>query len=279
MRLWPKHWHAETWICSLQGHSTPARFSKFVTSADAALGAELTDGRRLARCLRCDSWVEHLQPVGNEVRYDEIPSLDKIEKPRRDEPLQEAILMRLIAINKGSHALFFTIAAIGLLLVRTNLFKLQSFADRILKFVNTSLNDSGQGNSRSWVSRQLEHLLNLKGETIGLLIGVAALYAVVEWAEAIGLWKEKRWAEYLTVIATAGFLPIEIKELLHKVTVLRVGALVVNLALLIWLVWNKRLFGVRGGEKALHEHDSVDWPAVLAAPKPALGRVASLDID
>jgi uncharacterized membrane protein (DUF2068 family) len=279
MRLWPKHWHAETWICSLQGHETPARFAKFVTTADAALGAELIDGRRLARCLRCDSWVEHLQPVGKDVHYDEIPSLDKLRKPRRDKPLQEAILMRLIAINKGSHAAFFTVAAVGLTLLRTNLFKLQSFADRILRFVNGPLNDSGQGNSKSWVARQIEHILDLKSGTIGLLIGLAVLYAVVEWAEAIGLWKEKRWAEYLTVIATAGFLPIEIKELLHKVTVLRVGALVVNLALLIWLVWNKRLFGVRGGEKALHEHDSIDWPAVLAAPKPALGRVVSLDLD
>jgi uncharacterized membrane protein (DUF2068 family) len=278
MRLWPKHWHAETWICSIQGHATPARFATYVEAHDAALGAQLPDGRRLARCLRCDSWVEHAQPAGKDAKYEQIPPLDQIKKPRRGKPLQEAILMRLIAINKGSHALFFTLAAVGLVLLRTNLFKLQSFAERILKFVNGSLNDSGQGNSRSWLTRQVEHVLKLKGETIGLLLGVAVLYAVIEWTEAIGLWKEKRWAEYLTVIATAGFLPIEVKELLHKVTVLRVFALVANVALLIWLVRNKRLFGVRGGAHAMHE--DVDWPAVLAAPAPALGRRSgSLDID
>ena len=41
-----------------------------------------------------------------------------------------------------------------------------------------------------------------------------------------------------------GFLPLEIRELVERVTVLRVGALIVNLALIVWLVWNKRLFGV-----------------------------------
>jgi hypothetical protein len=89
----------------------------------------------------------------------------------------------------------------------------------------------------------------------------------VEWTEAIGLWRERRWAEYLTVVATAGFLPFEVDELIKRVTVLRVGALVVNLALLIWLVYAKRLFGLRGGVHAIH--DDTDWPAVLAAPTPA----------
>ncbi len=73
------------------------------------------------------------------------------------------------------------------------------------------------------------------------------VYAVVESTEAVGLWHEKRWAEYLTVVATAGFLPFEILELLDRVTVLRVGALVVNLAVLVYLVWAKHLFGLRGG--------------------------------
>jgi len=90
---------------------------------------------------------------------------------------------------------------------------------------------------------------------------------VVEWTEAIGLWRERRWAEYLTVLATAGFLPFEVRELVDRITVLRVGALVVNLALLIWLVYAKRLFGLRGGVHAMH--DQIDWAAVLAAPTPA----------
>ena len=53
-------------------------------------------------------------------------------------------------------------------------------------------------------------------------------------------------------------------------TVLRAGALIVNLALIVWLVRNKRLFGLRGGTRALEDH--TDWAAVIAAPTPARGR-------
>ena len=59
MRLWPKHWHLETWICSMRGHATPAADAATIGPDDAALGASLADGRRLARCLRCDTWIEH----------------------------------------------------------------------------------------------------------------------------------------------------------------------------------------------------------------------------
>jgi len=74
----------------------------------------------------------------------------------------------------------------------------------------------------------------------------AAVYCVLEGTEAIGLWHERRWAEYLTALATAGFLPFELDELSHRVTVLRVAALVVNVAVLVYLVWRKHLFKVGG---------------------------------
>ncbi|MCU1356655.1 MAG: hypothetical protein JWM89_2073, partial [Acidimicrobiales bacterium] len=45
------------------------------------------------------------------------------------------------------------------------------------------------------------------------------------------------------------------------------GALVVNVAILVWLVRAKHLFGVRGGPKTLHEQ--VDWVAILDQPAPA----------
>jgi len=258
----------------MRGHVTPAAYAEEIGPGDAVLGAVLADGRHLARCLRCDTWIEHLPPVGTDVRYATLPPLSELTKPRRGKPLAEAIVMRLIAINKGTHALAFTLLAVAALALQTNLTRIHSFAQRLLRGVTGPLNDTGQYANKTWLGRQLEHLLNLKSGTLKVVLFIALLYAVVEWTEAIGLWFEKRWAEYLTVLATAGFLPLEIRELLHRVTALRVFALVINLALLIWLVYAKRLFGVRGGIKAMH--DDTDWDAIIASPTPARGRLPRL---
>lgn len=264
MRLWPSHWHPETWVCSLRGHIAPARFAAEIGPDDRLIGVLVTDGRRMSRCIRCDCWIEHAPPVGDEVKYARIPPLAEIDKPRRGEPLNEAIVMRLIALNKALHALAFSLLAATLLLVRSNFSALQSLSGRILDALQGSLDDTGQGASHSWLGDHLQSVLHLRQHTVVVLTSLALTYAAVEWTEAVGLWLERRWAEYLTVLATAGFLPLEIHELLARVTVLRVAALVVNVVLLVWLVWKKRLFGVGGG---LHA-EQIDWDAVLAAPSP-----------
>jgi uncharacterized membrane protein (DUF2068 family) len=62
------------------------------------------------------------------------------------------------------------------------------------------------------------------------------LYAALGLIEGIGLLLEKVWAEYFTALITASFLPLEIFELSHRITWLRVGLFVVNLAVLAYLV-------------------------------------------
>ena len=68
--------------------------------------------------------------------------------------------------------------------------------------------------------------------------------------ECIGLWQGKRWGEYFAMVATSVFVPYEIYDLTVKVTWLRLLAFSINLVLVLYLVWTKRLFGVRGGKKA-----------------------------
>ncbi|MEP6940915.1 MAG: DUF2127 domain-containing protein [Rudaea sp.] len=68
------------------------------------------------------------------------------------------------------------------------------------------------------------------------VIGVGAcVYATLFLVEGSGLWMGKRWAEYLTVFATASLIPFEVWELLHHVTPLKIGAIVVNVAIVIYL--------------------------------------------
>jgi hypothetical protein len=93
---------------------------------------------------------------------------------------------------------------------------------------------------------------------------------VLEGIEAIGLWLTKRWAEYLTFIATTLLLPLEIYEIIHKGTALKVIGFIINLAVVIYLLFAKRLFGLRGGggvDEAERARD-MSWETVSRSTAP-----------
>jgi uncharacterized membrane protein (DUF2068 family) len=253
--------HAETFVCSRRGHVTPAALVEQLRPEDAGLGVDLPDGRRMARCTRCDVWIDTTPPA-NPVRKT-LPTVDDIKLPRRGRPLRDAIVLRLIAIDRGVHAVLFSLLAVILFLLETNLGSLRQDAQTL---ISNLTENTGQGASQGTLDRWLHDLLHIRKHTVLILLFTAIAYAVVEGVEAVGLWLEKRWAEYLTAIATAGFLPFEIHELTKKVTVLRVAALVVNVAILVWLVWRKRLFGVRGGIKAEEQDEEIDRRALFGPP-------------
>ena len=74
-----------------------------------------------------------------------------------------------------------------------------------------------------------------------LAIGAIA-YALLEGTEGVGLAMRRRWAEYLTVIATGILIPYELYEVVHRATLFKVGALLLNLAVVGYLAYRKRLF-------------------------------------
>ena len=66
---------------------------------------------------------------------------------------------------------------------------------------------------------------------------------------------------------TASFLPLEVYELIHKLTPFKVFAFVINVAIVVYLLYAKRLFGLRGGaaaDEAEREQD-VGWEALERA--------------
>ena len=62
-------------------------------------------------------------------------------------------------------------------------------------------------------------------------------YSALALTEGIGLILEKTWAEYLTVILTISFLPWELYELARHPNWFRLSVLVINLAVLWYLLW------------------------------------------
>ena len=69
----------------------------------------------------------------------------------------------------------------------------------------------------------------------------------IEGAEAFGLWFQQRWAEYLTFIATTLLSPLEVYELAHGASPFKLIALLIDLAIVAYLLYAKCLFGLRGG--------------------------------
>jgi len=215
-----------------------------VRADDWLVALETTGGGRVGRCLRCDAWV--LADPATADR-DEVGDLVDLAVPVRGKKLRDSLILKLIAVNRALHALIFALLALGLLFLRARLGGLQDQARVLVRNAGGGLAGTGQDSSRAFLLKSLERIVGLNPKALGILLLTSLAYALLEGVEAVGLWRGRRWAEYLTAVATAGFLPLEVHELLKRVSVGRVLALVVNLAVLAYLVWAKHLFGVRGG--------------------------------
>ncbi|MDB4907869.1 MAG: hypothetical protein JWO05_2653 [Gemmatimonadetes bacterium] len=69
----------------------------------------------------------------------------------------------------------------------------------------------------------------------GIAVGAFG-YALLLLVEGVGLWLAKRWAEYLTVVVTASFIPFELVALTYRVTAIRALMLVVNAVIVVYLL-------------------------------------------
>jgi len=99
----------------------------------------------------------------------------------------------------------------------------------------------------SWVEHlPIQNGRNILGHFFDTLIGMtprrfivvgcfALAYATLFAVEGFGLWTGKRWAEYLTTIATASLIPFELWELVRHATPAKAIVLIVNIAIVIYL--------------------------------------------
>jgi uncharacterized membrane protein (DUF2068 family) len=258
------HW--ELLVCGTAGHALVGTEARVVGPQDAPL---VRDGGRVRwyRCLRCDSWVALEPPVA--PARETVPEREEIVLPLRGRPLRDKIVLRLIAVNRAVHFVVLALLGAAILLFSANRADLHHVVLRIMTDLNGGTASSGA--ARHGLQHEIDQLFSLQSSRLHLLAAVALVYALVEGIEAVGLWYARRWAEYLTFLVTASLLPLEIYELIHHATPFKVVALVINVAVVAYLLFAKRLFGVRGGvaaDEALREQD-MGWPALEAATPPA----------
>ena len=260
--------HYELLACGLRGHQLIGIDAAELRPADA-LVARRVDGVRWHRCLRCDAWLP-VPPPDDPARA-HPPDRDEIELPLRGRPLRDKIVLRIIAIDRAFHFVILGLIAAAIFVLAARRDELRSVFYRVLSDIEGTVVDQNHQAGHGIV-HDVEKLLSLRTGTIRLVGGAVALLAVVELVEAVGLWYQKRWAEYLTFIVTAAFIPLEIYELTRTISPLKIIALVVNAAIVIYLLYAKRLFGLRGGwaaEEARAARD-VGWDSLeRSAPEAA----------
>ena len=235
-----------------------------LTDADAALGCDLPDGTRIVRCLRCDEWLRLPTPDPASCAHPTMPPLDPRTLPLRGQSLRDLLVLRAIAVERSLHVLAFGSIALVALVVQLKLPAVLDAATDALDGLRNAVSSTARGGGHRFLERELADLADLRPGALWALIAVSVGFASLEAVEAVFLWRGRRWAEYLTVLATSSLLPLELWELSRGVSVLKVATLAINLAILVWLVWKKRLFGLRGGAAAA-EHPT-DWDAVLSSP-------------
>lgn len=263
-------WRTFDWSlrsCGVHGHVT---YRPDETELAERLRAETSVGEAW-RCLRCEDFV---------------PGPPKGSGPAQDAPLvlrgnalKDALILRLLAVERFGRGILLLALAYGIYrfdgarnslekVLREYLPLLQPIGDRL----GINLQDAGP-------VKVIEEALKARHSTLLLVAAGVVAYGALQLLEGIGLWLMRRWGEYVAVVGTSLFVPLEVYELLHTVTWLKVGALIINALAVAYLLWTKRLFGLRGGKVAFEaerhgasllevERAAIDGPRHVVAPRP-----------
>jgi uncharacterized membrane protein (DUF2068 family) len=87
-------------------------------------------------------------------------------------------------------------------------------------------------------ARMLFGLADKLGDiTVWHVIALACAYSGLRFAEAFGLWRARPWAEWIALISGALYLPIEVRLLAHRVTLLHAGVFLVNVAIVLFMLY------------------------------------------
>jgi uncharacterized membrane protein (DUF2068 family) len=199
-----------------------------------------TRAAELWQCLRCGNYVTG-EPHGSGPAAG-APAI------RRGKQIRGDLILKLFAIERGIRFVIFGAVAYGIWrfahsrsiaqAVNKDIPIVRDFAKQLGFTLNHALLE------------KIQSLLHVSSSNLKLLaLGVTGL-AIVSGIEAVALWQAKRWGEYFAVIVTSLGLPFEIYELSKAVTITKIILFVLNLLLVAYLVYSRRLFGARGGKEA-----------------------------
>lgn len=145
-------------------------------------------------------------------------------------------MLRTIAVYKLLKVLLLLLAAYGELRLHD-----ASLSGKLVTWVQAR----PSGLEHEVVTRVLQWFSGLSESKIHALRFVTLTYAAVFAVEGVGLWMQKRWAEWLTTIITASLIPLEIWEFMQRPNIGKAAVVIANTAIVAYLVWHVRSKGRR----------------------------------
>jgi uncharacterized membrane protein (DUF2068 family) len=251
----------ELLTCAWSGHFLVGTDATTITADDALVVRE-EGAVRWHRCLRCDAWVGRTAP--EQPGRERVEQRDEIQLPLRGSALRDRYVLRLIAVDRAIHVIVLGGLAIAL-------FTFAAHDQALHHDYQNVMNDLAGGAPGASQARgilgYLGRAFKYSPAHLRILALVLLAFAALEAAEMVGLWLNKRWAEYLTFVATTALVPFEVYELTNGVSTFKLIALAINLAVVIYLLLAKRLFGLRGGHRAEHARRELSsgWSAIERA--------------
>ena len=229
-------WNRRT--CARKGHVTyapdePRLHAKLRTST--AVGTAW-------RCLRCGDFVLG-EPHGS-------GPADRAPLVPRGRALRDLFILRFLAVERVLRGVLVVLAAWAVWKFSNSQDAMRRLFENDLTVFRPVAHHFGYDLDHSPVVGTIQKTFDYKKvhlqEVAALMLG----YGLIEFVEGAGLWFAKRWAEYLAVVATAAFLPVEVYELTEKMSWFKVGTLALNVLAVLYILIGKRLFGLRGGHRA-----------------------------
>ena len=167
---------------------------------------------------------------------------------KKQTPRERTWTIHFIAIEKAIKGLILLIVAGKLLTL---------FNRDVHAWAEDFIDRHGIDLTNRYVHDTLERLVGVGNKQLIAFSVIAFIYAALLFTEGIGLWLQKRWAEYLTAIATALFIPVELYELYERFTWVRIAILVLNIFVVWYLVTRLRDEKKEGSATKFTKHNAI----------------------
>jgi uncharacterized membrane protein (DUF2068 family) len=143
----------------------------------------------------------------------------------------ESGLLRLIALFKFFKASVLIVTGIGILKLMHN--DAATTLDHWFAI-------AGLAPGNRFVDHALRSAANIPPDRIKDIGLGSFVYAALFLTEGIGLWMLKHWAEWFTVVITASLVPLEVWEIHHHPTAVKILVLIINIAVVAYLLYRIR---------------------------------------